>query len=132
MSDLICKTVWKLRFKHIPEIYNSARCFSSRPLPRQAGATTTGLYGFDHLKSPKGFQRFVDEAIERSGELVGAISSTSSSAEIVRAMDEISDTVGYMFNVFALLCYRASVAVHAHIVFVLLVCELIPASECLE
>uniref|UniRef100_A0A2P2M062 Putative mitochondrial intermediate peptidase isoform X3 n=1 Tax=Rhizophora mucronata TaxID=61149 RepID=A0A2P2M062_RHIMU len=93
MSDLICKTVWKLRFKHIPEIYNSARCFSSRPLPRQAGATTTGLYGFDHLKSPKGFQRFVDEAIERSGELVGAISSTSSSAEIVRAMDEISDTV---------------------------------------
>ncbi|KAK9291371.1 hypothetical protein L1049_019317 [Liquidambar formosana] len=25
----------------------------------------TGLYGFDHLKTPKGFQRFVDEAIER-------------------------------------------------------------------
>jgi hypothetical protein len=26
---------------------------------------STGLYGFDHLKSPKGFQRFVDDAIER-------------------------------------------------------------------
>ncbi|KAE8022416.1 hypothetical protein FH972_008218 [Carpinus fangiana] len=26
---------------------------------------STGLYGFDHLKSPNGFQRFVDDAIER-------------------------------------------------------------------
>lgn len=26
---------------------------------------TSGLYGFDLLKTPKGFQRFVDEAIER-------------------------------------------------------------------
>lgn len=25
----------------------------------------TGLYGFDHLKTPKGFQRMVDDAIER-------------------------------------------------------------------
>lgn len=25
----------------------------------------TGLYGFNHLKTPKGFQRFVDDAIER-------------------------------------------------------------------
>lgn len=25
----------------------------------------TGLYGFHHLKTPKGFQRFVDDAIER-------------------------------------------------------------------
>ncbi|KAK9292479.1 hypothetical protein L1049_020452 [Liquidambar formosana] len=53
----------------------------------------TGLYGFDHLKTPKGFQRFVDEAIERSGELVTYISGMPSSAEIIRAMDEISNTV---------------------------------------
>ncbi|KAJ6294520.1 hypothetical protein OIU76_022571 [Salix suchowensis] len=39
------------------------------------------------------FQRFVDDAIERSGELVNYISSMPSSAEIVRAMDEISNTV---------------------------------------
>lgn len=25
----------------------------------------TGLYGFDHLKTAKGFQRMVDDAIER-------------------------------------------------------------------
>lgn len=58
----------------------------------QTGAST-GLYGSDHLKTPKGFQRFVDDAIERSGELVAYISAMPSSAEIIRAMDEISDTV---------------------------------------
>ncbi|XP_062153687.1 mitochondrial intermediate peptidase, mitochondrial isoform X1 [Alnus glutinosa] len=54
---------------------------------------STGLYGFDHLKSAKGFQRFVDDAIERSGELVSYISGMPSSPEIIRAMDEISNTV---------------------------------------
>lgn len=53
----------------------------------------TGLYGFNHLKTPKGFQRFVDEAIERSNELVGYISQMPSSDEIINAMDEISNTV---------------------------------------
>ncbi|KAI3517585.1 hypothetical protein L1887_16800 [Cichorium endivia] len=53
----------------------------------------TGLYGFNHLKTPKGFQRFVDEAIERSNELVGYISRMPSSVEIINAMDEISNTV---------------------------------------
>ncbi|XP_028052419.1 mitochondrial intermediate peptidase, mitochondrial isoform X2 [Camellia sinensis] len=53
----------------------------------------TGLYGFHHLKTPNGFRRFVDEAIERSGELVNYISGMPSPAEIIRAMDEISDTV---------------------------------------
>ncbi|KAG5230558.1 peptidase M3 family protein [Salix suchowensis] len=67
---------------------------STRAAPQLNGAAaTTGLYGFDHLKTPKGFQRFVDDAIERSGELVNYISSMPSSAEIVRAMDEISNTV---------------------------------------
>ncbi|KAL4574877.1 hypothetical protein LXL04_021717 [Taraxacum kok-saghyz] len=53
----------------------------------------TGLYGCNHLKTPKGFQRFVDEAIERSNELIGSISRMPSSAEIINAMDEISNTV---------------------------------------
>ncbi|WMV20269.1 hypothetical protein MTR67_013654 [Solanum verrucosum] len=53
----------------------------------------TGLYGFHHLKTPKGFQRFVDDAIERSQELVNYIAGMPSSPEIIRAMDEISDTV---------------------------------------
>lgn len=45
------------------------------------------------MKSPKGFQSFVDEAIQRSGELVNYISSKPSASELMRAMDEISDTV---------------------------------------
>ncbi|XP_047332042.1 mitochondrial intermediate peptidase, mitochondrial [Impatiens glandulifera] len=53
----------------------------------------TGLYGFQHLKTPKGFQRFVDEAIERSDELINYIAEIPASAEIIRAMDEMSDKV---------------------------------------
>ncbi|XXG75946.1 hypothetical protein AAC387_Pa08g0408 [Persea americana] len=53
----------------------------------------SGLYGFDILKSPKGFSRFVDEAIDRSGELISHISQLPPSIEIIRLMDEISDTV---------------------------------------
>ncbi|KAH6755680.1 Zincin-like metalloproteases family protein [Perilla frutescens var. hirtella] len=53
----------------------------------------TGLYGFDHLKTAKGFQRMVDDAIERSNELVNYIAGMPSAPEIVKAMDEISDTV---------------------------------------
>ncbi|XP_021977410.1 mitochondrial intermediate peptidase, mitochondrial [Helianthus annuus] len=53
----------------------------------------TGLYGCHHLKTPKGFQRIVDDAIERSNELVGYISRMPSASEIINAMDEISNTV---------------------------------------
>ncbi|KAL3524177.1 hypothetical protein ACH5RR_017011 [Cinchona calisaya] len=53
----------------------------------------TGLYGFNHLKTPKGFQRFVDDAIERSNELVNYISGMPSAPHIIQSMDEISDTV---------------------------------------
>ncbi|VVA10969.1 Hypothetical predicted protein [Prunus dulcis] len=60
---------------------------------RYAFSTASGLYGFDHLKTPIGFRRFVDDAIERSGELVAYISGMPSSAEIIRAMDEISNRV---------------------------------------
>ncbi|GJN39170.1 hypothetical protein PR202_gb28271 [Eleusine coracana subsp. coracana] len=55
--------------------------------------TETGLYGFDVLRTAKGFRRFVDEAIQRSDELVAYVAQMPPSAEIVRAMDEISNTV---------------------------------------
>ncbi|XP_072985916.1 mitochondrial intermediate peptidase, mitochondrial [Typha latifolia] len=58
-----------------------------------AGVADTGLYGFPVLKTGKGFRRFVDEAIERSNELVSYVSQLPPSMEIIRAMDEISDTV---------------------------------------
>ncbi|XP_059666980.1 mitochondrial intermediate peptidase, mitochondrial [Cornus florida] len=67
----------------------------------------TGLYGVDYLKAPKGFQRFVDEAIERSGELINYISGMSSSAEILQAMDEISDTVCSVVD-------SAELCIHTH------------------
>ncbi|XP_065004479.1 mitochondrial intermediate peptidase, mitochondrial-like isoform X1 [Musa acuminata AAA Group] len=65
---------------------------SSMAAAETVGAET-GLYGFDVLKTPKGFRRFVDEAIQKSGELVTYISRLPPSMEIIRAMDEISDTV---------------------------------------
>uniref|UniRef100_A0A0D9WTE8 Peptidase M3A/M3B catalytic domain-containing protein n=1 Tax=Leersia perrieri TaxID=77586 RepID=A0A0D9WTE8_9ORYZ len=58
-----------------------------------AARPETGLYGFDVLRTAKGFRRFVDDAIERSDELVAYIAQLPPSAEIVRAMDEISNTV---------------------------------------
>ncbi|KAI9081583.1 hypothetical protein K1719_036469 [Acacia pycnantha] len=73
------------RFRWNPLIVRSFRT--------SAPGEPTGLYGFPNLKTPKDFRRFVDEAIERSGELVTHISTTASTTEIVRAMDEISDTV---------------------------------------
>ncbi|KAI5411364.1 variant 2, Mitochondrial intermediate peptidase [Lathyrus oleraceus] len=66
-------------------------------LRRRRNFSTTGLYGIPHLKSPNGFQSFVDEAIQRSGELVSYISTKPSASEIMRAMDEISDTVMNLF-----------------------------------
>ncbi|MED6132523.1 Mitochondrial intermediate peptidase [Stylosanthes scabra] len=60
---------------------------------RSSFSSSSGLYGFPHLKTPKGFQSFVDEAIQRSAELVAYISSSPPAADVMRAMDEISDTV---------------------------------------
>lgn len=80
--------MWKLTSRFRPHINSNSwliRHFSS--------GEATGLYGFDHLKTAKGFQRFVADAIERSGELVSYISGMPSSPEIIKAMDEISDTV---------------------------------------
>ncbi|KAF7103632.1 hypothetical protein CFC21_104604 [Triticum aestivum] len=58
-----------------------------------AARPETGLYGFDVLRTAKGFRRFVDEAIQRSDELVANIAQLPPAAEIVRTMDEISNTV---------------------------------------
>ncbi|KAK4489446.1 hypothetical protein RD792_005255 [Penstemon davidsonii] len=82
LHALICKPVsyftYARRFLHS----------STAPLIKE-----TGLYGFEHLKAPKGFQRMVDDAIERSDELVKYIAGMPSPPEIIRAMDEVSDTV---------------------------------------
>lgn len=120
MLSFLRRSAPKLRLK-----LATVLCNSDPLTTRRRHSTTTGLYGFDHLKSPKGFQRFVDDAIERSvilfrnkipvsvhhilislaleifllilffrsGELVEYISGMPASAEIIRAMDEISNTV---------------------------------------
>ncbi|KGN57283.1 mitochondrial intermediate peptidase, mitochondrial isoform X3 [Cucumis sativus] len=101
MSSLIRKTPGKLTSGLVLKS-SYWNCFRSRSIHAPASApqkgAATGLYGFDHLKSPQGFRRFVDEAIERSGELVTFISSMPSSAEVIRAMDEISNSVCSVFD----------------------------------
>ncbi|WRX17353.1 Peptidase M3A/M3B catalytic domain - like 3 [Theobroma cacao] len=92
MWNLIGRLDLNIHLQCLSKPFINHRHFRTLAVDRQNGSPT-GLYGFDHLKSPKGFQRFVDEAIERSGELVDYISGMPSSAEIIRAMDEISDTV---------------------------------------
>ncbi|TXG70716.1 hypothetical protein EZV62_005651 [Acer yangbiense] len=92
MSIIIRRTAPILRLKSCYSDLCSTRILHSRSVGRRNGAPT-GLYGFEHLKTAKGFQRFVDDAIERSAELVNFISGKPSSAEVIRAMDEISDTV---------------------------------------
>lgn len=84
MTVIIRRTVSILRLNLKTHLYHTS------PYPR---TDESGLYGIHHLKTPKGFQRFVDDAIERSDELVKYISGMPSSIEVVRAMDEISDTV---------------------------------------
>ncbi|KAL0843971.1 hypothetical protein Bca101_017217 [Brassica carinata] len=79
--------MWKLTSRFRPHINST-----SRLIRHFSCGDATGLYGFDHLKTAKGFQRFVADAIERSGELVSYISGMPSSPEIIKAMDEISDT----------------------------------------
>ncbi|KAK4837791.1 hypothetical protein QYF36_008484 [Acer negundo] len=92
MLTIIRRTAPILRLKSCYSDLFSNRLLHSRSVGRRNGAPT-GLYGFEHLKAAKGFQRFVDDAIERSAELVNFISGKPSSAEVIRAMDEISDTV---------------------------------------
>ncbi|KAK2975850.1 hypothetical protein RJ640_022867 [Escallonia rubra] len=56
MSALLRRAVWNLRLGLHGRFHTSV---APRP------TNDTGLYGFPHLKTPKGFQRFVDDAIER-------------------------------------------------------------------
>ncbi|KAE8694234.1 putative mitochondrial intermediate peptidase [Hibiscus syriacus] len=92
MWNFIRKRGTNIHMKRLLEPFRNHRHFRTHAVDRQ-NASPTGLYGFDHLKSPEGFQRFADDAIERSVELVDYISGMPSSVEIIRAMDEISDTV---------------------------------------
>ncbi|XP_039122984.1 mitochondrial intermediate peptidase, mitochondrial isoform X2 [Dioscorea cayenensis subsp. rotundata] len=73
----------------------SGSCFDSTAPAAAASPDSSpgGLYGFPVLRTAKGFRRFVDDAIERSGELVSYVSLLPPSGEIIRALDEISDTV---------------------------------------
>ncbi|XP_042511651.1 mitochondrial intermediate peptidase, mitochondrial [Macadamia integrifolia] len=95
MSALKRRNVPIVGSKHL--LYRTVRTFTTRRDHFYAAVAPdsgeTGLYGFEILKTPKGFQRFVDEAIERSSELISYVSGMPSSTEIIRAMDEISDTV---------------------------------------
>lgn len=86
LSDLIATPILRSHSSVLVSIRTYSRETSHSGAP-------TGLYGIQHLKNPKGFQRFVDEAIERSTELVTYICGMPSAAEIIRAMDEISDKV---------------------------------------
>ncbi|KAK3040093.1 hypothetical protein RJ639_027819 [Escallonia herrerae] len=56
MSALLRRAVPNLRLCFHGRFHTSV---APRPV------NDTGLYGFAHLKTPKGFQRFVDDAIER-------------------------------------------------------------------
>ncbi|KAJ7567508.1 hypothetical protein O6H91_02G150900 [Diphasiastrum complanatum] len=52
-----------------------------------------GLYGYDLLKTAKGFRVFAQVAIERSEELISHIKQLPPSMDVVWAMDDISNTV---------------------------------------
>uniref|UniRef100_A0A1D1YPQ1 Mitochondrial intermediate peptidase n=1 Tax=Anthurium amnicola TaxID=1678845 RepID=A0A1D1YPQ1_9ARAE len=74
-------------------LLSTRACLDPSPGAAVAAGPERGLYGIEVLKTARGFRRFVDEAIERTGELVSYISQLPASVEIIRAMDEISDTV---------------------------------------
>lgn len=61
MWTLIRRTAPFVRCKSCYTDHSTTRHFYTRT----SNGVPTGLYGFDHLKSPNGFQRFVDDAIER-------------------------------------------------------------------
>ncbi|GBG84589.1 hypothetical protein CBR_g38872 [Chara braunii] len=52
-----------------------------------------GLFGYALLTEPKGFRTMTSEAIERSEELIARLKMTPPSIEIVKLLDEISNTV---------------------------------------
>ncbi|KAK3009814.1 hypothetical protein RJ639_013939 [Escallonia herrerae] len=69
MSALLRRAVSNIRLGFRGHFHTSV---APRPRPRPRPMNDTGLYGFPHLKTPKGFQRFVDDAIERFGENIAS------------------------------------------------------------
>ncbi|KAK7334487.1 hypothetical protein VNO80_26244 [Phaseolus coccineus] len=84
--------MWRVVSRGSSVIFHSKK-WNPLSVTVRAFSASTGLYGFPHLKTAKGFQSFVDEAIQRSGELISYICTKQPAAEVMRAMDEISDTV---------------------------------------
>ncbi|XP_020589998.1 probable mitochondrial intermediate peptidase, mitochondrial isoform X5 [Phalaenopsis equestris] len=88
---------WAVRIRRAaaPDLPYRAREFFSGNFAASVSADSdeTGLYGFQVLKTAKGFRRFVDEAIESADDLVSRISQMPPSEEVIKAMDDISNTV---------------------------------------
>ncbi|XP_057813855.2 mitochondrial intermediate peptidase, mitochondrial [Cryptomeria japonica] len=110
LSPLLKNCRKKNGFLHSILRWNCSRRFASSSSTEEAAETiskgfhnevksvlrtteVSGLYGLDALKSAKGFQTFVQDAIERSEELIARIKDLPPSAETIHAMDEISDTI---------------------------------------
>ncbi|XP_031484257.1 mitochondrial intermediate peptidase, mitochondrial isoform X2 [Nymphaea colorata] len=89
--------LWLIRRKALSRSYHFGRADSVSPSiltsPTAHQQAETGLYGFEQLKTPKGFRYLVKDAIKRSEELIAYISRLPPSEDVIRAMDEISDTV---------------------------------------
>jgi len=56
--------MWRVVSRGTSLIFHSKKR-SALSVPVRAFSAPTGLYGFPHLKTAKGFQSFVDEAIQR-------------------------------------------------------------------
>lgn len=52
-----------------------------------------GLYGYEILKTAKGFRIFAQDAIDKSEIIIRNIKDMPPSMGVIRAMDDISDTV---------------------------------------
>jgi hypothetical protein len=52
-----------------------------------------GLYGYEILKTAKGFRIFAQDAIDKSETIINSIKGMPPSMDVIRAMDDISDTV---------------------------------------
>eukprot|EP00850_Spirogloea_muscicola_P000473 SM000002S05553 [mRNA] locus=s2:783677:788558:- [translate_table: standard] len=55
--------------------------------------TRTGLFGYEELREARGFRRMVRDAIAKSEGLIEDVRTTQPSVEVVRKLDNISNTV---------------------------------------
>jgi hypothetical protein len=65
---------------------------ASIPAP-QLRKEVIGLYGYEILKTAKGFRIFAQDAIDKSETIINRIREMPPSMDVIRAMDDISDTV---------------------------------------